>query len=620
MLVSAILSFLYLATDLFNSDKKSYIFENNTALTEALGKEAETGILSVVKSLKFVGITFSQQNADRSFLLESTKDLFKSESDLVDLAVFEFDVKTGAMNQIIHLVEYKHLNPLGLKEDDLIELEKIKPLSSERIFQNGVIIENIAVKEGFELTRVAVAFKAKSRQLFISTHMLQGQRFHMFQRSKVYTTFLINRYGQLLAHSDRKLLFLDDPFSGNETVKDILSGESLVGAREYEKEGGERYILAYRKIQELGLTVFSEIPSSKAYAASARLIEKSILFAMLILLVSFVFSIPFTRRLTAALRQLYLGTTKVSQGNFDINIPVKSNDEIGSLSSAFNKMTNEITRLIKETADKARMEKEIETAQLVQDNFIPEDYFEVGQLEIASYFRPASECGGDWWGYQRTDDSIIVMLGDATGHGVGPALITSAVYSCNATLTWLISQNIIGELSPAQIMSAFNTAVFQAGRGKIKMTFFIARIDIQTGDITYCNASHETPITCPAEPGNGESFKLTDLEPLVGQPGPCLGQHEVISFEEFTFKPDDNYKLVIYTDGITECLNKEDNEYGETRFFRSLFKSAQLDAKDVKNNIINQMLDFLGDRMTDDDITLVVINKKSQAGHQKKVG
>ena len=120
LLVSAILSFLYLATDLFNSDKKSYIFENNTALTEALGKEAETGILSVVKSLKFVGITFSQQNADRSFLLESTKDLFKSESDLVDLAVFEFDVKTGAMNQIIHLVEYKHLNPLGLKEDDLI--------------------------------------------------------------------------------------------------------------------------------------------------------------------------------------------------------------------------------------------------------------------------------------------------------------------------------------------------------------------------------------------------------------------------------------------------------------------------------------------------------------------
>src|SRR5690606_2334028 len=125
---------------------------------------------------------------------------------------------------------------------------------------------------------------------------------------------------------------------------------------------GEKFILAYRKIENLGLTVFSEIPSSKAYAASERLIEKSILFAVLILLISFVISIPFTRRLTAALRQLYLGTTKVSEGEFDVSVPVRSNDEIGSLSTSFNKMTDEITRLIRETIDKARMEKEIETA------------------------------------------------------------------------------------------------------------------------------------------------------------------------------------------------------------------------------------------------------------------
>jgi sigma-B regulation protein RsbU (phosphoserine phosphatase) len=311
---------------------------------------------------------------------------------------------------------------------------------------------------------------------------------------------------------------------------------------------------------------------------------------------------------------------KVSTGEFDVSVPVRANDEIGSLSTAFNKMTDEITRLIKETVDKARMEKEIETAQLVQDNFIPDNYLEVGQLEFASYFKPASECGGDWWGYQKSEDSVIVMLGDATGHGVGPALITSAVYSCNATLSWLIKNNLMGELSPAQIMSAFNTAVCQAGRGKIKMTFFIAKINTTTGEMLYCNASHEMPVTCPPTPESGEKFKLSDLEPLVGTPGPCLGQDEDASYEEYPFHISDGNKMIIYTDGITECMNEEDDEYGETRFFRSVFKSAHLGAADVKNSIIERMQNFHGSRMMDDDITLVVVNKKAQQNLQREVG
>lgn len=620
LLFAAIVSFLYLATDLFNSDKKAYIYDNNAALTEALAKEAETGIQSTIKSLRFVGITFTQRSKDQSSVLQATKDLFQSETDLVDLSVYEIDPSSGNAKRLLHLVEKRHLKPLGLTEKELIDLEQRFPYNRTRIQENRLSIESVPAAEGFELTKVSIPFESNRRNLIITAQVLQGQRFKMFQRSKVYTTFLVNRYGQLLAHSDRKELNAKDPFSGNQTVRDILDSPIVAGATEYENQNGEELILAFRKVDKLGLTVFSQLPSDKAFAASQIFIEKSVLFAMLILSISFVLSIPFTRKLTAAIRQLYAGTMKVSKGNFDIDIPVKSNDEIGSLSRSFNKMTGEITRLIKETVDKARMEKEIELAHHVQDNFIPEDYLEVGNVEVASYFKTASECGGDWWGYQINGSKLLVMLGDATGHGVGPALITAAVHSCNATLSWLKSNGILNELRPSQIMSAFNRSVFMAGKGEIKMTFFIAQIDVSSGEVVYCNASHEMPITCPPEPTSGDKFKLSDLEPLVGTPGPCLGEKEESTYNEYRSVLADNHKLLIYTDGITECTNASQDEYGDTRFFRSLFKVAHLTAREIKEDAINRMNTFLDGQQAEDDVTLIVVNRKSHAVVQKNVG
>jgi serine phosphatase RsbU (regulator of sigma subunit) len=165
-------------------------------------------------------------------------------------------------------------------------------------------------------------------------------------------------------------------------------------------------------------------------------------------------------------------------------------------------------------------------------------------------------------------------------------------------------------LSPAFIMDSLNGAIYHAGRGRVKMTFFVAVFEGDCGRFRYANASHEVPLICRGHEDGSEPTK-DDLDSFDTRPDPCLGESLSTRYHEHAGELHGGDTLLLYTDGITECRNPAKEEYGERRLQRSLVKAAALlSAEEIKDRLVHGAMDFHTSGPLDDDLTLVVVRRK----------
>jgi phosphoserine phosphatase RsbU/P len=265
------------------------------------------------------------------------------------------------------------------------------------------------------------------------------------------------------------------------------------------------------------------------------------------------------------LTQLLDATKSISQGKFDIKVPVTSRDEVGSLALSFNKMAAEVSRLLSETAESSRMQSELKTAQTVQETLFPATSAEIGDLAITGFYEPASECGGDWWHYNWVDGKVFLWIGDATGHGAPAALITSAAKSASTVI-----ENL--KVDPAEALNLLNRSIYDVSRGRIMMTFFLACFDPKTRTLTYANASHESPFLIRK---TDKELKKKDLVPLNEVNNPRLGQSRETQYEQTSVQLEVGDRILFYTDGIPDIQNVKLETWGEREFLKSVIKSNQ---------------------------------------------
>lgn len=610
ILVSATGAYFGLAISLFNTDKKAYVYDNVGALVETLGEEVATGILSSLKSMRLAALAdVSDGEGDDSRRQAAVKALFDDDDNFIALQIRRTSDDATLAPAELTFTRDAYLSEQGLPEGSAQSLTiQITP-SPALLLESGLQFQNVVLASGMPLLAVSLGIKAESGalRLVVSALLRQDRRLAVFRRSSLYTSYLIDSFGNVLAHTDPALVTRRENFGASPFIQKILASPIAKGVSEHQGPDEASRIVAYKKLGVGGLVAVTEIPTERAFLASRRLIEKSALFAVLIFALAFLVSILFSRRLTAALHKLYTATLQVAKGDFQVEVSVASEDEVGALSRAFNHMTREINRLLIETADKARMEKELETAQLVQDNFFPKGDLRHGSLEVSAYFKPASECGGDWWGSLRAGDQLVLMIGDATGHGVPAALITAAAHSCATTLSRLSERLANFELSPGFIMDMLNAAIFHAGKGRVKMTFLVVVIDTKSGALRYCNASHELPVLYRA-PASGVAGQ-GELDSFGSRPDACLGESLATVFVEHQEALAPNDALVLYTDGLAECRNAAGEEYGDRRLTKNILRSAGTDAAAIKDRLMDDALSFYGKDAQEDDITLVVVRR-----------
>ena len=298
------------------------------------------------------------------------------------------------------------------------------------------------------------------------------------------------------------------------------------------------------------------------------------------------------------IRALTWKADQIARGDLDARVEVTSGDEIGLLGENFNFMADQIAILLQQTAEKAKIEQELEVAKAIQETLVPSDApVKKGTLTFAGFYQPAAQTGGDWWTWaELAGGKILIVIGDVTGHGVPSAMITAAAKASCDVARYVHDDDV----TVTRLLELMNHAIFESAQRRFVMTCFASIVDTKARTITYANAGHNFPYLFRTGEGNKGEFGSLMIR------GNRLGDDRDSRYEAKTTDLMPGDVLVWYTDGIVECENSTGEEYGEKRFRASVRKASSLDAGEMRDAIITDAGQYFGDTARKDDITMVV--------------
>jgi len=229
-----------------------------------------------------------------------------------------------------------------------------------------------------------------------------------------------------------------------------------------------------------------------------------------------------------------------------------------------------------------------------------------GRFRVAGACMPAAETGGDWWSYRTLSGGrSLVVVGDATGHGVYSAMIGCAAHGAVEALSHVGEER----LTPDSVLRAINQAIRIPGADRAAMTVFAALFDPARGQLHWANASHMLPLVATTD-ADGAVTRVGAL--TGGPPTTDLDDSEVVvpDIRTGTQALAPGEIVVLFTDGLTDRRDRSGRAFGHRRLQQAL-QSARLTAGEagitaVRDHVLAQVAAFADGQMVDDDVTLVV--------------
>jgi phosphoserine phosphatase RsbU/P len=257
----------------------------------------------------------------------------------------------------------------------------------------------------------------------------------------------------------------------------------------------------------------------------------------------------------------------------------------------------EVAELVRKLADQAaqreRMNREIEIAREVQQRLFPQSMPQMPGVDLAGMCRPASEVGGDYYDLIAMEDGHLgFAIGDVSGKGISAALIMA---SLRASLRGLVLDDPV---DLARVMQKVNRLVYEASSSSRYATFFFATLDPDTREFRYVNAGHNPPVLI--KQSSGEVCRLEACGPVVGM----LPFTEYEARSMFLRSGD---LLIGYTDGISEAMTAEDEEWGEDRMLAAIPRRSKTSAEEILDAIFRAADEFTAGAEQHDDMTLLVM-------------
>lgn len=361
--------------------------------------------------------------------------------------------------------------------------------------------------------------------------------------------------------------------------------------------GPSKYLIVSSSTETTGQKFITALREKDLFEFTRSIRNQNIYLALLIISISSIFGILFSRKLTNSINDTIDAANEVSQGNYDIGFKKIESGEVGVLQSTIVKMASDIKKSLFKERDLARLENELKIARLVQQNFFSHDYKKTEKIEISGFYEPATECGGDWWGFFEIEHYHYFLIGDATGHGASSALMTAKAYSLVNSLRLNMEAKKLPVLTPSEIMDNLNQ-VFTSSNQVLMMTFFILRLDSKNMTIEYANASHEFPIGLSK---NGEIYQLME------KPQHRLGHKKDTVYKNYSYELKENDILILYTDGLVECSNQSEQAFGIKRAQSILKNNINLSSKEISIALRNELKKFNGNRAFDDDVGYLIV-------------
>lgn len=303
------------------------------------------------------------------------------------------------------------------------------------------------------------------------------------------------------------------------------------------------------------------------------------------------------RSITKSVHALYLGTQSLRAGDFQHRIRVTSRDQLGELAGSFNDMAQGLQDLMREQAEKQRLEEELRIARQIQMSLLPAETVTLPGLRIAALCLPAAEVGGDYYDLLPLSDTRLgVLVADVSGKGTSAALYMAELKGL------VLSLSRIHE-SPARLLGEANRILSANMDSRSFVTMTYAVVDTERGSMRYARAGHNPLIHFDAAAGRTR---------LLTPPGLGLGldkqgdQFEQI-LEEAEVPMGKGDVFLFFTDGLSEAMNTKAELFGEDRLRGLLEQSESWGTEEIKEHILAGIRAFVGEAAQHDDMTLVLL-------------
>lgn len=331
--------------------------------------------------------------------------------------------------------------------------------------------------------------------------------------------------------------------------------------------------------------------------------QRLLLIALAVLAIGIFFAALQGVGLARPIKQLTVQANKIAGGDLESRVPDKRRDELGVLARTFNFMAEQIVALLAEQAQKVSLEKEMQLAREVQQAMLPPtDLDQHGCLKLIGYCQPASSCGGDWWMYRKLSDGrMLLVVGDATGHGIHSAMIAATARGSVEALAG-VDERL---LTPDQVLRAIDHSIRMVGEHNVMMTGFAAVFDSETGGLQYANAGQNFPYVITRG-----STGVLERASIIAASGNPLGDRNIaveIRKGSLQMRPGDLF--ICFTDGVVERSNKQGKLFGDRRLRTSLTGQALQNSTGLvhlRDNLVQALDKHAEGKLADDDITFVL--------------
>jgi HAMP domain-containing protein len=352
-----------------------------------------------------------------------------------------------------------------------------------------------------------------------------------------------------------------------------------------EEMGGESYLVMASPMNKLAEYILIALYPRRLIEETLRGISLKIGGVALISgIFAFFIGVLLAREFLWPIQELRHGIQAIEARDLGYRIPSMGRDEFGDLGAMFNRVIESL--------------EELHIGKIVQETLFPADSFNAGEFEIHGTSRAMTDLGGDYYDYFPLDDRFaVVLIGDVTGHGVPAALIMAMAKSVVKTCSK--EEAVQVEL----VLGRLNLLFLETMKKKRLMTFFYAILDLQEHVMIGANAGHNYP--CFYEAGS-------DTARLVECAGFPLGARKKGTYQPLTFPFAPGDTMLLYTDGIVESKNPQDENIGYPRLEQFLARACRQsgDVRQIRAHISQAMETFLAGAPLLDDVTFIVIRRK----------
>ena len=388
----------------------------------------------------------------------------------------------------------------------------------------------------------------------------------------------------------------------------------------------ELSLLAIARLEYKPWSVIFAQPITVALAPVEKQIQDALLLLAIIAAIVTIIAVAIAQLLTKPVMDLTQAVAEFTAGHLDIRVKMQSRDEIGLLARSFNSMARQLqesfetleAKVKERTAelakanqeiialneklkvDNLRLGAELNVARHIQQMILPNPHeLEIDGLDIAAYMEPADEVGGDYYDVLHIDGVVTLAIGDVTGHGLESGILMLMTQTSVRTL------QEIRELDPVRFLDVLNRTLYKnVQRMNSDKSLTLAILSYSEGLISISGQHEETLVV--RKNGEVERIDTMDLGLPIGLDDDIA---RFISHILIELEPGDG--VVLYTDGIPEAYNVGKKQYGLKQLCEVIGQNWHKSAAEVKDAVIVDVRQHIGQQKVVDDITLLVFKRQA---------